>query len=243
MTSVANRSKSDMDPAKYLAGVNSNQPGALAAQCIPKDQELWSLENYEAFLAARRKLLASELNGFLKSLAVTEDTIAPASLEDLISEGETEDLEFKSTLRWDLKQGVVNKRLEDVIIKSIAAFANGQGGTLLIGVADDGAIVGLTHDYASLGNVDRDKFELHLRNLLCQAMGEAFVASKIRISFPFVGDAEICQCEIGVALAPMIVKFADKNGVTAERFYVRSGNSSREMPMSEMQTYIGERFG
>ena len=51
-----------------------------------------------------------------------------------------------TTLRWDLKEAGVNKKLEEVIIKTIAAFANSQGGTLLIGVADDGDVIGLEPD-------------------------------------------------------------------------------------------------
>ena len=68
---------------------------------------------------------------------------APISLEDMIAEGESDELEFKSTLRWDLKEGTVSKKLEEVVLKTVAAFANSQGGTLLIGVDDERQIVGL----------------------------------------------------------------------------------------------------
>ena len=63
-------------------------------------------------------------------------------VETLISEGEHEQLEFKQTLRWDVEQRQHNNVLEEVTVKSIASFANGKGGTLLIGVRDDGGIVG-----------------------------------------------------------------------------------------------------
>ena len=92
----------------------------------------------------------------------------------------------------------VNKKLEDVIMKTVAAFANSQGGTLLIGVDDDGSILGLEHDYLSLGGVDRDKFELHLRNLLNEQFGTAVVTSKIQIMFHEVDEKEVCQLDVGV---------------------------------------------
>jgi hypothetical protein len=38
------------------------------------------------------------------------------------------------------------------------------------------------------------------------------------------------------------VKVKDKAGQTVEKFYARSGNSSQEIPLSEMSTYIKERF-
>ncbi|MCK4661654.1 MAG: ATP-binding protein, partial [Bacteroidales bacterium] len=68
----------------------------------------------------------------------------------LISHGESSTLEFKSTFRWDMKQSKVNKQLVFVILKTIAGFMNNSGGTLLIGVGDDGKIIGLEKDYQNL---------------------------------------------------------------------------------------------
>jgi predicted HTH transcriptional regulator len=144
----------------------------------------------------------------------------------LIADGESDELEFKSSLRWDYKQGAVNKRLEEVVLKSVAAFANGQGGTLLLGIDDHGAALGLERDYATLGEgADRDKFELHLRNLLSRSFGQSFTATKLHVSFPSVTGTEICQIDIAPAQQPLIIKTTDKSGYVSEKFYVRSGNS------------------
>jgi len=242
LTQVANRTKLDMAAEVYLSTVQEKFPNALALQSIPSDRELWRIENYEAFLAARRAMLAAELNAFLEGITTSDQATAPASVEDLIAEGESDELEFKSSLRWDYQQGCVNRKLEDVILKSVAAFANGQGGALLIGVDDEGTPLGLERDYTALGGVDRDKFELHLRNLFNHAFGQSFVANRLRVSFPSVAGTEICQIEIAQAQRPVIVKVADKNGQQIEKFYVRSGNASVEMPLSEMHGYIAERF-
>ena len=126
-------------------------------------------------------------------------------------------------------------------MKSVAAFGNGQGGTVLIGVMDDGVVLGLERDYTSLDG-DRDKFERHLRNLLQQKMGVSFTANKLRVQFPVISDKEICQIEIAPAQKPIVVKIAEKSGEPRERFYIRSGNASQELPLSEMQGYIKERF-
>lgn len=101
---------------------------------------------------------------------------------------------------------------------------------------------GLEPDYHSLGGVDRDKFELHLRNLLNQQFGAGFVTSKLVIEFHEVGEKEVCQIETAPAKEPVILKVKDKNGQPTENFYARSGNSSQEIPLSEMNTYIKERF-
>ncbi len=242
LTQVANRTKSATHAADYLAEVKQKFPKALELQCIPEDPDLWKIENYEQFLEERRKMLAKNLNGFLDKITATEETVAPVSLEDLIAEGESDELEFKSTLRWDVMEGTINKKLEEVIMKTVAAFANSQGGTLLIGVADDGEVQGLEPDYHSLGGVDGDKFELHLRNLLNQQFGTGFVTSKVVIKFHEVGEKEVCQIETAAAKEPVILRVKDKNGQPTERFYARSGNSSQEIPLSEMNAYIKERF-
>jgi hypothetical protein len=242
LTQVANRAKSNTNAADYLASVKAKFPKALELQCIPEDPDSWKIENYEQFLEERRKLLAMHLNAFLEKITATEETIVPVSLKDLIAEGESDELEFKATLRWDLKEGVVNKKLEDVVIKTLAAFANSEGGTLLIGVGDEGEPLGLEPDYHSLGGVDRDKFEVHLRNLLNQQFGTGFVTTKIVISFHEVGDKEVCQVETLPAKEPVIVRLKDKNGQSIEKFYARSGNSSQEIPLSELNSYIKDRF-
>lgn len=242
LTQVANRRKSATLAEDYLAEVKQQFPKALALQCIPEDTALWKIDNYEQFLEERRKMLASQLNSFLEKITDTEETVAPVSLEDLITEGESDELEFKSTLRWDLKEGTVNKKLEEVIMKTVAAFANSQGGTLLIGVDDAGKVLGLEADYHSLGGVDRDKFELHLRNLLNQQFGTGFVTSKVSITFHELEEKEVCQVDTKQAKEPVIVSVKDKNGQATEKFYARSGNSSQEIPLGEMSAYVKERF-
>lgn len=242
ITKTANRSKGAIDARLYLAGVKERFPDSLALQCVPEDPALWEIENYEAFLQTRRAKLAEDLNAFLTGITETKPTEAPITLEEMIADGEGDELEFKSSLRWDFKEEATNKKLEDVILKTIAAFANAQGGTLLIGVADDGEVLGLEGDYHALGGANRDKFELHLRNLLNACFGTAFVTSKLKVSFPTIEDVEICQIDIQQSAKPLIISTKDKNGQEQEKFYVRSGNSSQELSLNEMQAYLPERF-
>lgn len=242
LTQVANRTKSDAAAADYLAGVREKFPKALELQCIPNDENLWKIENYEQFLDSRRELLARHLNSFLDQITSTEEATDPVLLADLISDGESDELEFKSSLRWDLNEGMINKKLEEVIFKTVAAFSNSLGGTILIGVDDEGTVLGLEHDYLSLGGADRDKFELHLRNLLNQQFGPAFVSSKVETMFHEVDQDEVCQIDVSPGNEPLIVKTKDKHGQTIEKFYARSGNSSQEIALSEMNAYINDRF-
>lgn len=242
ITQVANRTKSTTSAEGYLAEVKAKFPKALDLQSIPEDQELWKIENYELFLAKRRQMLAGRLNDFLKGITDTDEVVVPVSLEELIAEGESDELEFKSSLRWDYDEDRVNKEREQDVIKAVAAFANAQGGTLLIGVNDDREILGLAHDYTSLGEADHDKFERHLRGILSNQLGASFVISNVRIKFPNgINDMEVCQVDVVPSKKEIVIKAKDKKGQWHEKFYVRSGNASAELLGAEMISYIKDR--
>lgn len=67
----------------------------------------------------RRDVLSSPSTfDFLSRTTETEDVLAPVQIEDLIADGESDELEFKSSLRWDLKEGHVNKKLEEIVVKT-----------------------------------------------------------------------------------------------------------------------------
>ena len=168
-------------------------------------------------------------------------TPEPSPLAHLLGQDEHEGLEFKETLRWDVRAGQPNKKLEDVVIKTLAGFSNRAGGTLLIGVTDEGEPVGLDRDYACLGG-NRDKFELHLTNLMAKHFGHSDRASRIRVGFARHEEAEVCRIDVERARQPTFVSTADRNGLIAERFFVRSGNSTQELSPSESVRYIKEHF-
>ena len=84
----------------------------------------------------------------------------------LLAAGESATVEFKSSARWDLREQKKNPVLEQVILKTIAALLNTDGGTLLLGVADDGTVLGLEPDYQTLQKKNADGYELFLNDLL-----------------------------------------------------------------------------
>jgi len=84
LTKETNLAVSNRDPAEYLEEYLPKHPGAVESHWIPMDRNLWKVENYHAFLAARRELLAEAANAFLDSLlagAVPEAPTAPSVLE------------------------------------------------------------------------------------------------------------------------------------------------------------------
>jgi ATP-dependent Lon protease len=155
----------------------------------------------------------------------------PFSIVELIREGESENLEFKSTLQWDVKEKKVNKVLRKQAIKSIAAFLNSSGGTLLIGIDNHGSIVGIADDLRAL-NESKDKFAVLLARLIADYIGIEF-SQCIKISFEGIGDQEICRVDAEKAHAPAYFK-----GERGSELYTRFGPSTRLLDTKESVAYI-----
>jgi hypothetical protein len=156
----------------------------------------------------------------------------------LISGGEHLRLEFKETARWDVKREQVNKELEHVIVRTVAAFMNSDGGTLLIGVSDSGTIPGLVRDYKTLGkSQNADGYENWLTTRLLESMGKDRTRH-IKISFQRIDGNEICRVDVERSTRPVFVH--DPQG--QERLYVRAGNSTRELSVSEALDYCHDHF-
>ena len=243
LTMFENRTKSNKLAEVYLKEAKERFPNALKLQCIPEEEELWKVENYKKFLEARRELLAQKFNEFLNSISVTDyDIPSQIDITDLIAAAEGPSLEFKATLRYCLAQQKADRRLENVILKTVAAFSNQDGGTLIIGITDDKQVLGLRNDYNTLRDGSRDSFELHLRNLLSEAFGKEYVATNIGVTFPMVDEEEICLVDIKSGQEPLFTHVQNKHGNKSKKFYIRNGNSSQELDIEEATSFIKKRF-
>ncbi len=156
------------------------------------------------------------------------------SILELIAGGESTHLEFKSTIRWDVKLGRENKDLELMVLKTVAAFLNAEGGTLLIGVGDDGTIFGLERDQQLICKNPRDwdRLERHLTSLFRNHFGDALVPF-VRVRFHEIGQKDLCRIAVMPAPEPAFVK--DKG---TDQFYVRAGNATSNLAMREAVRYI-----
>jgi hypothetical protein len=151
----------------------------------------------------------------------------------LITQGESTTLEFKSTARWDLKENKKNPALEQVILKTIAAFLNTGGGTLLIGIADNGKVLGLTHDYQTLQKKNRDGLELWLTDFLLKNNLGQDLAPFLQITFHELDSKDICRIIAKPAPRPIYVK--DNQD---DHLYIRSGNSTRKLNVKEAINHV-----
>jgi type I restriction enzyme R subunit len=143
-------------------------------------------------------------------------------------------LEYKSTLRTRTDSGELFKPLQTASLKTVAAFLNSrEGGTLLIGVADDGSVFGLDSDYATLrkpGKDDRDLFGLHLNQAVINSVGMA-AAANVAQEILEVGGKDLCRVHVKPSSFPVEAEMVevDKNGqhVKKKVFYGRFGNGTR----------------
>ena len=161
---------------------------------------------------------------------------------------ESGSLEYKASLRTQADSGQVYKPLETATLKTIAAFGNSRdGGTLLLGVTDDGTACGLAADYASLrreGKDDRDVFQLHLMNIVTAAMGAA-AATRLSVQFHTIDGADVCRVHVQPSPVPVeatVTVSVKGQFFKKSAFYVRSGNSTRELDDAERAKYILGRW-
>ena len=155
----------------------------------------------------------------------------------LIAAGESLRVEFKSSARWDYVKKQVNKELESVIVKTVAALMNSDGGTLLIGVADNGKILGLEPDYGTIGKKNADAYENWLTTRLLDSVGRDRTRL-LRMEFPNIEGNQVCRVDVARSPRPVFVRDAQN----VERLYVRAGNSTRELSVSEALDYCHEHF-
>jgi len=186
-------------------------------------------DDYSVFLEKRAKAIFKALKNRIE--LKNEDVVEDSELKELILVGENEKLELKSTLRYDLKENKVNKKLEFVIAKTISAFLNSDGGILIIGVDDESNALGLDRDIETLSKKDIDGFELHLRNIIKKYLGSNF-EKYLKITFPTIDEKTICKVQIFKSGKPVFATFEGK-----ENFYVRNGNSSIPKNRAEQSEY------
>lgn len=174
----------------------------------------------------RHSNIVKEKNRFTrKNLYSSEE-----KLLSLIDNGEDGESEFKSTMRWNLKSNKLGKEIELAWLKTVVAFLNSNGGILLIGVEDDGKIVGMEADNFQ----NDDKCLLHFNNLVKQHIGLEF-SRFIHFEIKRVFGQQIFIVECIKSTDPVFLKNSKD-----ESFYVRSGPSSIKLSISEALKYINK---
>ncbi|HPX61070.1 MAG TPA: DUF262 domain-containing protein [Deltaproteobacteria bacterium] len=194
----------------------------------------WETMDYKDFLKQRREMMAKVIGAAYELLAKNgpAKTDAVLSIADLAAQGEGTSIEFKGTLRTNLHTGEKDARMEMGILKTIAAFLNSHGGTLVVGVMDDGNPVGVEADKFE----NDDKMLLHLDNIIKERIG-AQHSLHIQPRFDDYHDKKVLVVECKPGKTAVFVKDGNE-----ERFFVRGGASTIMLSGSETQEFIKQRF-
>lgn len=202
-------------------------------------------------------------------LASLEAIRHATTLHSLIAQGEGDSLEFKESLHecgedlraedlpLDLRGRVLNekenftldqarnelrKRLNWEVTKTIAAFLNTGGGTLLVGVSDTGETVGIEPDFKYVHNLNSDGWLLSLQEVVLHAL-DPDVWGVVRVSLVRDGDRTVAV----ISCPPRSVETwhpmkDEKRGTTWEAFYIRMAAGSQELQGQALTRYVRERW-
>ena len=174
----------------------------------------------------------------LKTLMFDQYVSGHRNAEALIKKGESKTLEFKSTLRWNLKEDRKDNRVTHAALKTIAAFLNTEGGDLLIGVADDGSVVGIERDRLD----NDDKFMLHLVQLVRNALGDR-AGTCVDPKTQELDGGTVCVVSCQRSPEPVFLRWKGMEGVVEGDFFVRSGPGTVKLPPESAGKYVETRFG
>jgi len=169
-------------------------------------------------------------------LATSIDNGLADKFEGMLAGGEHERLEFKTSLRWDMKQNKVNKNLEKAVMKTITGFLNSMGGRLVIGVDDSGRVVGLENDYNSLPKPNADGFQNHFTNIFHSMIGPEF-RQFVDLSLKKIDGKDCYLVSVLPADKPAYLRTEEN-----EDFFIRTGNGTTSLKLSEAASYIDSHW-
>ena len=174
----------------------------------------------------------------LRQLVAPKDramSIKQQPFSDLLAFGEGQYLEYKSSFVWDYHQKSANKALRLSVIKSLAAFMNSSGGILLVGVDDQGKVLGIEQDFVALRKKDADGWENSFNAAFSQMIGAEF-RHFVTTTFKRQDNLTVCIFSVEPTRFPV---FVTNNGI--EEFYVRAGNGTQSLSLRNALRYILSR--
>ena len=203
----------------------------------------WEKLDYPEFLKHRRRLIAKVIrDGFnkLQEGKTLDNSDNSSTITDLIMAGETQTTEFKSSARWNIRAKIYDKKMINPITKAVCGFLNAEGGTLLIGVDDNGKLLGLEKDMKTLGKKgNQDGYELFLRQHLDNYLSIQ-TAKVVRITFESIEEAVICKVSVTASGKPVFSKSIGGNNI--DEFWVRIGNATKQLYGEDMMNYRSEHW-
>ena len=159
--------------------------------------------------------------------------------EELLKLQESKTLEFKSSLRWNLKEDRKDDRhVTHAALKTIAAFLNTEGGDLLIGADDDRKVLGIEHDRLETD----DKFMLHLAQAVRNGLGDP-AGTCIDPKTQIVEGKTVCLVSCQRSPEPVYLRWKGMEKTADGDLYVRTGPGTVRLGEEDAAKYVASRFG
>lgn len=193
-------------------------------------------ESFQRFVADLVKNIGEQLLKEIHSPNIQK------TARQVIQAGESENVEFKETLHFDVRRSEKSDNVLQSSLKNIAAFLNTKGGTLLIGVSDDGKAKGLEPDFklCQRGKQNRDGLELKVRDLIKENFSPP-PYDFCDVSFEEIEDHDIMKIVVRPKKAVTFLKLPDKDGRKSEKLYIRDGNRTIEIEGPPLAEWIHNR--
>jgi len=170
---------------------------------------------------------------------VEEFKQAPRTLEEIIQEGENNQVEFKPTLLYNFSSGKAGIGIKGIIAKTICGFLNSNGGLLLIGITDKGDVQGLDYDFKlANGKNPKDFFRLEFDQMLEYFLSFSVKSNVIGHFYELEGKDIFV-----VTVTPNKRRPIFSNGQSGKEFYVRGEASTRQLTdIEQIANYCIDRW-
>lgn len=202
-----------------------------------REVELWYCRRYPK-LAEAQGVLAKVKDKYSDHLACCQRILEkPPSywrsnpILELIAQGESHTLEFKETLEYNIHTNERTPGLAKSSLKTIAAFLNANGGTLLIGVSDTGEVKGIARDLQFVRGNNCDGFEQKLRSLINDHFDPSPLGN-VEIAFEELQEGTVCKIKVQQSSEPIAYD---------NDFYIRDGNSTRKLEGRDLADWLRRR--
>jgi hypothetical protein len=222
---------------------------------FPRDLQAagYSLSQFQDLIASIKRLIKTEpvppqfgeevwrkltrLYSLVLAILLPDQPYDVSEVLKMISAGESQTLEFKATMRWDLEKGAPTRDLGKAMAREVAGLMNSEGGILIIGVTDDGNILGIETDLQTV-NGDIDRYQRMFYETISSSFGgKEYCEHVIRTKTVEVYDKRVFVATIERSSKPVFCTEGDSVG-----FYVRVGNSIRPLNVREATEYISSHW-
>ncbi|MFT4603089.1 MAG: hypothetical protein ACI857_003276, partial [Arenicella sp.] len=173
----------------------------------------------------------------IESVEKSEPQYEKSAIEQIIEAGESRKVEFKSTLRYCLKNKKPEFYVEHSITKTLAALANSKGGILLLGVSDSGEVLGIENDISSFRDKRKDKFLNHFDNLI-KGHFSAPVDALLNYDFEIIDDKELFYVMVKESTRPIFINTKEKG----KQFFIRRSASTHSLDVEEAINYAKDKW-